>query len=78
MNAKRRARLSDPANQAFLNQRAGAESMINQVYHKIGKRTKFTGRIEVKKASITTAIGTNLKRVLRHLAEEAAENSATT
>ena len=68
--AKRRARLSDPASQGFLNQRAGAESMINEVYHKIGKRSKFTGKIKVKNASIATAIGTNLKRVSRHLNEE--------
>lgn len=68
--AKRRARLSDPACKAFLNQRAGAESMINEVYHKTGDRTKFTGRIKVKNASIATAIGTNLKRVSRHLTED--------
>lgn len=69
--AKRRARLDDPASQEFLNQRAGAESMINEVQHKTGKRTKFTGKIKVKNASIATAIGTNLKRVSRHLNEEA-------
>ena len=68
--AKRRARLTDPASQEFLNQRAGAESMINEVYHRSGKRTKFTGRIKVKNASVAKAIGTNLKRVSRHLNEE--------
>ena len=69
--ANRRARLTDPASQEFLNQRAGAESMINEVYHKTGERTKFTGRITVKNASVAKAIGTNLKRVSRHLNEEA-------
>jgi hypothetical protein len=68
--AKRRARLDDPASQEFLNLRAGAESMINEVHHKTGKRTKFTGRIKVKNASTAKAIGTNLKRVSRHLNEE--------
>ena len=68
--ANRRARLTDPASQEFLNQRAGAESMINEVYHKTGERTKFTGRITVKNASVAKAIGTNLKRVSRHLNEE--------
>lgn len=67
--AKRRARMSDPAGQEFLNQRAGAESMINEVYHKSGKRTRFTGKVKVKNASIAKAIGTNLKRVSRHLTE---------
>lgn len=69
--AKRRARLEDPASQAFLNLRAGAESMINEVYHKTGKRTRFTGKPKVTTASVATAIGTNLKRVSRHLNEEA-------
>ena len=68
--ARRRARLDDPASQEFLNQRAGAESMINEVFHKTGKRTKFTGSIKVKNASIAKAIGTNLKRASRHLNEE--------
>jgi len=69
--AKRRARLADPASQEFLNLRAGAESMINEVHHQTGKRTKYTGRIKVKNASVANAIGTNLKRVSRHLNEEA-------
>ena len=69
--AKRRARLNDPASQEFLNQRAGAESMINEVYHRSGNRTKFTGKIKVKNATVAKAIGTNLKRVSRHLTEEA-------
>ena len=75
--AKRRARLEDPASQAFLNLRAGAESMINEVYHKTGKRTRYTGKPTVTNASVATAIGTNLKRVSRHL-NEAAEPSKTT
>lgn len=74
--AKRRARLDDPASREFLNQRAGAESMINEVFHKTGKRTKFTGTIKVKNASIARAIGTNLKRVSRHLNVEAEPSAA--
>lgn len=74
--AKRRARVVQPASQAFLNQRAGAESMINEVFHKTGKRTKFTGKIKVKNAAIATAIGTNLKRVSRHLSEKAEPSAA--
>jgi hypothetical protein len=69
--AKRRARLSDPASEAFLNQRAGAESMINEVFQKTGKRTKFTGASKVKNATTAKAIGTNLKRVSRHRNGEA-------
>ena len=68
--AERRARLTDPESEAFLNQRAGAESMIYEVYHKTGKRTRFTGTTKVKNASIAKAIGTNLKRVAGHLNEE--------
>ena len=76
--AGRRARLDDSASQEFLNQRAGAESMINEVHHKTGKRTKYTGKIKVKNAATAKAIGTNLKRVSRHLNEEAkrAESAA--
>ncbi|AKH98369.1 hypothetical protein HLASF_1898 [Halanaeroarchaeum sulfurireducens] len=59
--------MTDPASQQFLNQRAGAESMINEVYHKTGERTKYTGKIKVKNASVAKAIGTNLKRASRHL-----------
>jgi hypothetical protein len=67
--AKRPARLSDPASEEFLNQRAGAESMIHEVFHKTGKRTKFTGTSKVKNATTAKAIGTNLKRVSGHLNE---------
>ena len=74
--ARRRARLDDPASQEFLNQRAGAESMINEVHHKTGKPTKYTGKIKVKNASIARAIGTNLKRVSRHLTEEARQSES--
>ena len=76
--AQRRARLNDPASQEFLNQRAGAESMINEMFHRTGKRAKVTGRIKVKNAATAKAIGTNLKRVSRHLSEEAkrAESAA--
>lgn len=44
--AKWRARLSNPASQTVLNQRASAESMINEVYQKTGNRTKFTETIK--------------------------------
>lgn len=43
--------------------------MINEVYHNSGKQTKFTGRIRVKNETVAKAIGTNLKRVSRHLSE---------
>lgn len=69
--ARHRAKTADPAKQELLNLRAGAESMINEVFHKTGKRTKFTGTTKVKNASIATAIGTNLKRVARCLNAEA-------
>ncbi len=52
--------------------------MINEVYHKTGKRTKFTGTIKVKNASIATAIGTNRKRVSKHLNEKTASSEAAT
>ena len=71
--ALRRARVADPDRQEFLNQRAGAESMISEVYHRTGKRTKFTGTIKVKNATVAKAIGTNLKRVSRHLNEASSE-----
>jgi hypothetical protein len=69
--AHRRKRLDDPAEQEFLNLRAGAESLINEVYHQDGKKTRFTGMINVKNASIAKAIGTNLKRASRFLESEA-------
>ena len=40
--AQRRKRLDDPAEQEFLNLRAGAESLVNEMYHKDGEKTKFT------------------------------------
>jgi hypothetical protein len=73
--AKRRARLNDPASEAFLNQRAGAESMIHEMFHKTGKRT-ITGTSKVKNATTAKAIGTNLKRASRHLNEEAEPSAA--
>lgn len=68
--ARHRAKLADPEKEEFLNQRAGAESMINEVSQKSGGRTKFTGKIKVKNASIATAIGRNLKRASVFLATE--------
>ena len=69
--AQRRKRLNDPEEQDFLNIRAGAESMINEVHHKDGEKTRFTGIITVKNASIAKAIGTNLKRASRFIESEA-------
>lgn len=69
--ARRRKRLDDPTEQEFLNLRAGAESLINEMYHRDGGETKFTGMITVKNASIAKAIGTNLKRASRFLESEA-------
>ena len=69
--AQRRKRLNDPDEQEFLNVRAGAESMVNEVYHKDREKTRFTGTIKVKNASITKAIGTNLKRASRFMESEA-------
>jgi len=75
--AHRRKRLDDPAEEEFLNLRAGAESLINEVYHQDGEKTRFTGTIRVKNASIAKAIGTNLKRASRFIESEArAEESA--
>lgn len=69
--AHRRKRLDDPAEEEFLNLRAGAESLINEVYHQDGEKTRFTGTIKVKNASIAKAIGTNLKRASRFIESEA-------
>jgi hypothetical protein len=69
--ARRRKRLDDSKDQEFLNLRAGAESLINEMYHRDGGETKFTGTIKVKNASIAKAIGTNLKRASRFLESEA-------
>jgi hypothetical protein len=75
--AQRRERLDDPAEQEFLNLRAGAESLVNEMYHKDGEKTKFTGKIKVKNASIAKAMGRNLKRASGFLESEAKqENSA--
>jgi hypothetical protein len=64
--AQRRKRVSDPEEE-FLQLRAGAESLVNEVYHQDREKTKFTGEIKVKNASTAKAIGTNLKRVSRFL-----------
>lgn len=69
--AHRRKRMDDPAEEAFLNFRAGAESLINELYHQGGTRTKFTGTTKVENASVAKAIGTNLKRASRFLESEA-------
>ena len=68
--AKRRERLDDPASQEFLNRRAGAESMVDEMHHRTSKRTRFTGKFKVTNASIAKAIGIELKLVSRYLNEE--------
>jgi hypothetical protein len=65
--ARYRAKRNDPEMQDFLNLRAGAESMINEAFHKTGKRTTFTGTEKVTNAVVATAIGTNIDRVARFL-----------
>jgi len=57
--AHRRKRLDNPAEKEFLNLRAGAESLVNEVYYQDGEKARFTGTIKVKNASIAKAIGTN-------------------
>ena len=69
--ARRRKRIDDPAEEEFLNLRAGTESLVNEVYHQDDERTRFTGTIKVKNASIAKVIGTNLKRASRFLESEA-------
>ncbi|SDD86193.1 transposase [Natrinema hispanicum] len=69
--AHRRKRLDNPAEKEFLNLRAGAESLVNEVYYQDGEKARFTGTIKVKNASIAKAIGTNLKRASRFLESEA-------
>lgn len=75
--AHRRKRMDDPAEEEFLNLRAGAESLVNEVYHQDGEKTRFTGTIKVKNASIAKAIGTNLKRASRFLESEAQRKQST-
>lgn len=65
--ARHRAKLTDPGMEEFLNLRAGAESMINEVSQGSRNRTRFTGKITVKNASIATAMGRNLKRASEFL-----------
>lgn len=74
--ARHRAKLADPEMEEFLNLRAGAESMVNEVTHKAGKRTTFTGKPPIEAAAIATAIGTNLNRAARALASAGAAESA--
>ena len=75
--AQRRKRLNDPDEQDMLRLRAGAESLINEVYHQDRAKAKFTGEIKVKNASIAKAIGTNLKRASRFLESEARTEKST-
>jgi len=70
--AHRRKRLDNPAEKEFLNLRAGAESLVNEVYYQDGEKARFTGTIKVKNASIAKAIGTSgFKRASRFLESEA-------
>ena len=64
--AERRHKMNDPKYKEFLQLRAGAESMINEAYHKTGKRTRFTGKIKVKNSNIAKAIAVSLNRVVNH------------
>ncbi|GEM_PF-235435 len=54
------------AEKKLLQLRAGAESMINEAYHKTGKRTRFTGKIKVKNENIAKGIGVNINRATGH------------
>jgi len=67
--------LDNPAEKEFLNLRAGAESLVNEVYYQDGEKARFTGTIKVKNASIAKAIGTNLKRASRFLESEAKQGA---
>ncbi len=67
ITAERRALMKDPEYRKFLQLRAGAESMINEAYHKTGKRTRYTGKIKVKNSTIAKGVGMNIKRVTRFL-----------
>ncbi len=64
--AKRRQNFKDPEYKKMLQLRAGAESMINEAYHKSGKRTRYTGKIKVKNSNIAKGIGMNIKRLSRY------------
>lgn len=75
--AEQRAKAADPDGEPDLTLRAGAESMINEVTHRTGKRATSTGNITVKNAAIARAIGTNIKRVARYLeGDDPGEQSA--
>lgn len=64
--AKRRAKIEDPEYKKFLNKRAGAESMINEAYHKTGDRARYSGQAKIDIATSARAIGINAKRVHRY------------
>jgi len=74
--AQRRKRLDDLAEQEFLNLRARVESLMNEIYHRDGEKTKFTGKIKVKNASIAKAIGRKLKRAPGFLQSEAKQEKS--
>lgn len=57
--------------QDFLNVCAGAESLIDELYHQDEEKTLFTGTIKFKNASIAKAIWTNLQRTSRFIDSEA-------
>jgi len=65
--ARHRAKRNDPKMQEFLNLRADAESMINELFHETGTRTKFMGTEPVTPGVVATAIETNIDRVARFI-----------
>ncbi len=74
ITAERRVLMRDPEYRKLLQLRAGAESMINEVYHKTGKRTRYTGKIKVKNSTIAKGVGVNIKRVTRFLKKNSKMN----
>lgn len=64
--SRKREKLKCPDYRKFLQLRAGAESMINEAYHKTGKRTKYTGTGKVNNTTTAQAIGVNAKRIHRY------------
>ncbi len=67
--------MKDPEYKKFLQLRSGAESMINEAYHKNGKRTRYTGKIKVKNSNIAKGIGVNMKRLMRYQKKTSKEHT---
>jgi hypothetical protein len=49
---------------------------MNEIYYRDGEKTKFTGKIKVKNASIAKAIGRKLKRAPGFLQSEAKQEKS--